>query len=125
MKKIALSIAACAALLVATAIHAEPQDIYGTTIDAKTIALMQKGIDAVRARLKNPSSAQFRNVHFHRSSSGVPMTCGEVNSMDDGLYDHVGFQKFISAGRTDLTLLESQMKDQDKDFSAVWNRFCD
>jgi hypothetical protein len=85
----------------------------------KKIDLMQKGMDAVKARLKNSSSAQFRNVHFHRSSNGIPMTCGEVNAKD-GLGDYIGFQRFISAGRTDLTLLENQAKD----FPTVWNKFC-
>lgn len=81
-----------------TPVHAGPQEAYEKTTEEKKIDLMQKGMDAVKARLKNSSSAQFRNVHFHRSSNGIPMTCGEVNSKD-GLGDYVGFQKFISAGR--------------------------
>jgi len=113
-------------LEIAIAINAiaAPQDIFRGTMDAEKIALMQKGMDAVKARIKSPSSAKFRNVHFHRGSNGVPMTCGEVNSRD-GLGDYGGFQKFISAGRSDLTLLESQVENQGRDFSSIWKRFCE
>lgn len=106
-----------------TTVHANPNNVHERTTNAETVALMQKAIDAVKARLKNPGSAQFRKVHLHRYSNGVPMTCGEVNSRD-GLGDYGGFQKFISAGRSDITLLESQMENQGRDFSIIWNKFC-
>ncbi|MDD2468785.1 MAG: hypothetical protein PHI97_32830 [Desulfobulbus sp.] len=112
------------ALVILEIAIAAPQDIFGGTMDTENIAMMQKGMDAVKARIKNPSSAKFRNVHFHRSSNGIPMTCGEVNSRD-GLGDYDGFQKFISAGRSDLTLLESQVQNQGRDFSSIWKRFCE
>jgi len=115
---------AIAILGIAPAIHAKPQDVYERTSDADKIALMQKAMAAVRARLKNPGSVQFRNVHFHRCSNGIPMTCGEVNSRE-GLGDYGGFQKFISAGRSDLTLMESQMANEGRDFSSIWKRICE
>jgi len=49
------------------------------------------------------------------------MTCGEVNSKNSfGGYG--GFQKFVSAGRAELTFLSEQMTDGD--FVEVWNRMC-
>ena len=98
MKTTAIYISAFVLLALVTAIHVEGHDVYReNTTDAEKIELMQRGIGAVKSRLKNPSSAQFRNVHFHLGSSGVQMTCGEVNSKDS-LGDYTGFQKFISAG---------------------------
>lgn len=111
-------------LITAINVNAEQKKNSKETIDVEEIALIQKGMNAVKARLENPSSAEFRNVHFHRSSNGIPMTCGEVDSRE-GLGDYGGFQKFISAGRSDLTLLESQMENQGRDFSIIWNKFCE
>jgi len=88
---------------------------------SKEFAWVERGKDAVRAKLKDPDSAQFRNVRFHRGKDGVPMTCGEVNSKNSfGGYG--GFQKFVSAGRAELTFLSEQMTDGD--FVEVWNRMC-
>lgn len=80
-----------------------------------------RGQAAVRAKLKDPDSAQFRNVRFHQGKDGVPMTCGEVNSKNSfGGYG--GFQGFVSAGKEDLTFLAEQMDESE--FAKVWNQFC-
>lgn len=82
---------------------------------------MVRGKAAVLEKLKDPDSADFRNVRFHQGKDGVPMTCGEVNSKNSfGGYG--GFQRFISAGRADLTFLAEQMDA--RDFAEVWNQFC-
>ncbi len=82
-------------------------------------AWMEKGKEAVRYLLKDPDSAKFRNVFFHKGPDGVPMTCGEVNSRNAfGAY--AGFQHFISAGKPELTYLEEQVTD----FAKTWKRFC-
>ena len=47
------------------------------------------------------------------------MTCGEVNSKNS-LGGYVGYQRFVSAGKAELTFLEEEAAD----FSGVWNRFC-
>jgi len=80
---------------------------------------MERGKDAVREKLKDPRSAEFRNVFFHRGPDGVPMTCGEVNSKNS-FGGRRGFQKFVSAGQVDLTYLEEEVSD----FYTVWNRLC-
>jgi len=75
----------------------------------------------VRSMLKDPKSAEFRNVYFNRANLGgktVPITCGEVNSKNSfGGYS--GFTRFVSAGSA-MTVLEDQVKD----FHKVWNKLC-
>ena len=91
-------------------------DLYNTFTDAQKIGWMDKGMDAVRSRLKDPGSAQFRKVYFRRGSDGIPMTCGQVNSKNS-FGGMTGFQHFISAGREDLTFLEDEVQD----FAQLWN----
>lgn len=74
----------------------------------------------VRAKLKDPGSADFQDVYIkRRESDGVMFTCGRVNSKN-GFGGFTGFQGFISAGTDDLTFIEEQTAD----FSAAWNKFC-
>ena len=80
---------------------------------------MIRGKAAVKAQLKDPNSAKFRNVYFHRGSDGIPMTCGEVNSKNSfGGYG--GYQKFVSAGKPGNTFLEEEVTD----FNVVWRSLC-
>lgn len=89
--------------------------------EAKEFAWVERGKDAARAKLKDPDSAQFRNVYFHEGADGVPMACGEVNSKNSfGGYG--GFQKFMSAGDPELTFMAEQMEPSE--FATAWNRFC-
>ena len=98
---------------------AGPEDSYDKSTDVKKIAWMDQGMTAVKTKLKDPSSAQFRNVYFHKGADGIPMTCGEVNSRNSfGGYG--GYQRFVSAGKSDLTFLEEQVAD----FSTIWNSVC-
>ena len=88
--------------------------------DLRELAWIGRGKDMVRGRLKDSQSAEFRNVFFHRGSKNIPVTCGEVNSKNSfGGYS--GFEYFISAGKSDLTFLESEVSD----FSNLWNQFCE
>lgn len=85
--------------------------------DAKLVTWMQKGIQATRQKLKDPKSAEFRQVYFRKTS--LPMTCGEVNSKNSfGAYG--GYQRFISAGRVSATFLEEEVRDFDK----LWGQLC-
>ena len=85
----------------------------------KELLWIEKGKDAVRLKLKDADSAEFRNVYFKRGSDGVPVACGEVNSKNSfGGYS--GYQQFISAGKPELTYLQEQASD----FDTVWRRFC-
>jgi len=89
--------------------------------ETREFVWMERGKDAAKAKLKDPDSAKFRNVYFHQGKSGVPLTCGEVNSRNSfGGYG--GFQKFISAGSADLTFLQEQMDASE--FAKAWNKMC-
>jgi len=77
------------------------------------------GKKAVRAKLKDPESAKFKDVYFYQGKDNVPVTCGLVNAKNSfGGYS--GFEHFVSAGSVDLTYLESEVKD----FGVIWNRLC-
>ena len=87
---------------------------------AQEMNWMEAGKDAVRQKLKDPQSAQFQKVFFHRGKDNIPMTCGEVNSKN-GFGGYTGFQRFVSAGREDATFVEAEVTS---DFAMVWSRFC-
>ena len=72
----------------------------------------------VKDKLKNSRSAKFRNVYFNRGL-GVPIACGEVNSKNS-FGGYIGYQKFISAGKSELTYLQEEMSD----FHVAWNKLC-
>lgn len=106
-------------LLLTTLAVAGSEDAYDKTTDGKKIVWMDRGKVSVKAKLKDPESAQFRGLYFHRGKDGIPMTCGEVNSKN-GFGGYVGFQRFLSAGTVELTMLQHEAPD----FSAAWNRAC-
>lgn len=87
--------------------------------DPREFAWIEKGKETVKMKLKDPDSAQFRNVFFHRGEKNVPMACGEVNSKNS-FGGFVGYQRFISAGRPDLTFFENEVSG----FNTSWNEFC-
>ncbi|MFW0714205.1 hypothetical protein [Aliarcobacter butzleri] len=76
----------------------------------------EKGKDAIRTKLKDASSAQFRNVFFN--NNGVPVSCGEVNSKNSfGGYS--GYQSYVYAGN--IVVLEEEVEGG---ITQVWNEFC-
>lgn len=80
---------------------------------------MAHGQLSVKKQLKDPGSAEFRNVYFNRGADNMPMTCGEVNSKNS-LGGYSGYQLFISAGKPELTFLQEQVPD----FLKLWERYC-
>lgn len=72
-----------------------------------------KAQESVRALLKDPSSAEFRNMN------GM---CGEVNSKNSfGAY--TGFVRFI--GTPDITVIEGENPQVDQaTFNEVWKKMC-
>ena len=72
--------------------------------------------EAVRARLKDPESAQFQNQHVSAKGAG----CGEVNSKN-GFGGYTGFKRYIFAGKN-LTVFESDMPQGEFDIS--WSQIC-
>ena len=82
-----------------------------------------KGQEVVRTKLKDGDSAKFRNVYFNVGNLGkgqtIPVSCGEVNSKN-GFGAYGGFQRFVSAGSREGTVLEEQVAD----FQNLWNMMC-
>lgn len=103
----------------ATAHRTSGRDYYDQSLDVQKIGWMQRGMGAVRAKLKDGHSAKFRDVFFVRGADGIPLTCGEVNSKNS-LGAFGGFQRFVSGGDANLTFLEEEVSD----FINVWDRFC-
>lgn len=87
--------------------------------DAREVAWIEKGKAMVLSKLKDPSSAEFKDVFFFRGSDGVPMTCGQVNGKN-AFGGRPGFRRFISASSFEMTFIEDEVSD----FSVLWSRFC-
>lgn len=110
--------------LSATAVAGCSSEVPQTSYDdsAKQLAWIETSKDAVRDRLRDPESAQFRNVQFF-AGSGVPIACGEVNAKN-AFGSYRGFERFIAAGDVEgTTFLESDMLSENE-MSAAWNRLC-
>ncbi len=90
-----------------------------TSKDAREIGWMQRGKAAVKEKLRDPSSAQYKEVYFCRGSRDIPMTCGSVNSKN-GFGGYSGYQRFISGGSANVTFLESEVNG----FGSVWAQMC-
>lgn len=68
-------------------------------------------IGAVRASLKDPDSAEFRNIR------GI---CGEVNSKN-GFGGMSGFKRYV--GNSEIVAIDGENIDSEQ-FQLVWDRFC-
>ena len=82
--------------------------------------LMVLAQEAVEAKLKDPDSADFRDIKVHHVGTKTAV-CGEVNAKN-GFGGYTGFERFISAGAKELTFLESQMKAGE--MNKAWDMFC-
>lgn len=81
-----------------------------------------KAESAVQSKLKDPSSAQFRNVFFNKyvtPNGPVPMVCGEVNSKNS-FGGYRGFQRFVASGGGEHAAFEEAVTD----FSKLWREVC-
>lgn len=104
-------------LILNVGLFADMKDAYNKTTDGQKIAWMDRGMESVKNRLKDPKSANFKDVYFHKNQ--IPMTCGWVNSKNS-LGGYSGYKRFISAGKIELTFLEEEVTD----FENTWNQFC-
>lgn len=76
--------------------------------------------DAVKSRMKDPSSVKFGDVYVKRKN-GNQAICGTVNSKNSyGGYN--GFQRFISAGKAEFTFFANDMADGE--FEKSWEEYC-
>lgn len=106
------------ALIISLLLCTAPVSGYSADTDTQISRWKTVCMDAVQQKLKDPSSAKFRNVRFCRGLNNLPLCYGEVNSKNSfGGYG--GFQRFISAGSPKLTYLEEQVSDFDKAWSKL------
>ncbi|HEY0464572.1 MAG TPA: hypothetical protein VGC79_10200 [Polyangiaceae bacterium] len=81
---------------------------------------IEVGKDAVRAKLKDPDSATFRNAVFRRHGA-APLACGEVNAKNS-FGGKGGFQRFIFMGGQLGVVFEEGMKSTE--FNNLWDTVC-
>lgn len=86
----------------------------------KQIGWIEKGKDAIKAKLRDPDSATWRGVNFY-DGGGIPIACGEVNA-NNGFGGKAGFERFIAAGDV-MAILESDMATR-ADMDQVWATYC-
>lgn len=96
-----------------------PKDENTFADTGKQIAWNERGQDTVRSKLRDPDSAEFRNVQFY-SGGPSPTTCGEVNAKN-GFGGFSGYERFIAVGST-MSVLESEMKPNEMD--KLWESVC-
>ena len=72
---------------------------------------------AVQAQLRDPGSAQFRDVIVVRQDSSTAV-CGEVNAKN-GFGGYIGYTSFVAIG----SLVQLQTK-RDDGFHTLWNAAC-
>lgn len=79
--------------------------------------------EAVANQLRDPESAQFRNMTETRKTSllehGVVTVCGEVNGKN-AYGGYVGFQRFVSRPSVGVVYMENTWST----FDSVWSRHC-
>ncbi len=94
---------------------------YSFAQTTQELTWIEVGKEAVREKLKDADSANFRNTFFNYASlqgKRIPVSCGEVNSKNS-FGGYTGFERYVSAGEG-LTYLESEVSD----FSTVWSTLC-
>jgi hypothetical protein len=92
-------------------------DGEGARRSVENDGIIAAGQDQVRAKLKDPSSAEFTNVHVSRKA-GVPAVCGEVNARN-AFGGMGGKERFIAGG---ATALESEFAPGE--FETTWSQLC-
>lgn len=75
--------------------------------------------DGVRARLRDPDSAEFRNVGYF-SGGEAPAVCGEVNAKN-AFSAYTGFERFMAMGEETVFL---QSDTALAEFADAWNKLC-
>lgn len=76
--------------------------------------------DGVRARLRDPDSAEFRNVGYYSGGPEGAAVCGEVNAKN-GFGGFTGFERFVAMG-PETAFLESEVATSE--FATVWDTLC-
>ena len=80
---------------------------------AKTIIAAQR---AVRTSLKDPDSAQFKQVYANYTEGFDVVACGQVNSKNS-LGGYTGFKRFVSNGKSAIIEGRDNIAD-------AWKKAC-
>lgn len=88
--------------------------------ESTQMAWIGKSQEGIRAKLRDPDSAEFRDVRFY-SGGPTPVVCGEVNSKN-GFGGYSGFQRFIASGEK-LAFLQSEMTSP-AEMNEAWKTMC-
>lgn len=87
-----------------------------TQANDRTTFIINKAKEAVKYHLKDPSSAQFRNVRLTAYA-----VCGEVNSKNS--YGAMtGYLPFMSGGGANNTFFPNNFSNGE--FEKTWNQAC-
>lgn len=81
-----------------------------------------KSQDAIRGRLRDPDSAEFRETRFY-SGGRVPVVCGEVNSRN-GFGGYTGYQRFIASGDDQSIAFVASDVEAGDTLDAAWEELC-
>lgn len=75
--------------------------------------------EMVRMKLRDPSSARFRNVYVS-NAGGSPIVCGSVNAKN-GFGAYIGYKLFVGVGPDPALVI---MQSATKEFNEIWNKYC-
>ena len=75
--------------------------------------------NGVESRLKDPDSANFKDVRFY-SGGPSPAVCGQVNAKNS-FGGYMGFRRFIGSGE-EAVFLEDEVAANE--FADAWNTLC-
>lgn len=104
-----------------TVATAEEDDEQGTPDRSMQMRIVTASQEGVRSRLKDPSSADFRNVGYYSGGKeGGAAVCGEVNAKNSfGAFS--GFERFVAMG-PEVAFLSRDVEPTE--FTKVWNGLC-
>ncbi|WP_157096595.1 hypothetical protein [Tsuneonella dongtanensis] len=88
--------------------------------ESTQMAWIGKSQEGIKAKLRDPDSAEFRDSRFY-SGGSAPVVCGEVNSKN-GFGGYGGYQRFIASGEK-LAFLESEMTSS-SEMDDAWKKMC-
>lgn len=110
-------------ILVSACSNSDPaQSDKKSSEDAKKASYIALNQERIKVRLKDPESAQFRNVFVSNTSyisDDTPVICGEINAKNS-FGGYTGFERFVSHGS--VQLLETNMADGE--MGKIWAQDC-
>lgn len=108
------------------AAQVEAERVRQPTVNWSPAQIRAAARRAVTSKLREPASAQFRNVRRIQHDNGTTMFCGEVSGRN--AYGGVSDFKRFEAGVTIRGEASAQVDDQagmvGSYFNTAWNQFC-